>query len=106
MLRLGLILVVPSRVKPRCNKAVRTSALFACRIDVLDDKTGLKLLSLFGIAVPRSYQPPRMVAALRGFAFAAARLLPPFDSCFVSIDILFVDACRKYGFVAKERHHI
>ena len=33
---------------------------------------------LFGIAVPRSYQTPRMVAALRGFAFLAARLLPPF----------------------------
>ena len=82
-MRLGLILVVSSRVRPRCNSAVRTSAVFACRIDVLGDKTGLNRLSRFGIAVPRSYQTPREVAALRGFAFLAARLLPPFDSCFV-----------------------
>ena len=75
-MRLGLILVVSSRVKPRCNSTVRTSAVFACRIDVLDDKTELTRLSRFGIAVPRSYQTPREVAALRGFAFPAAARCP------------------------------
>ena len=59
VLRLGLILVVSSRVRPRCKGRDRTSAVFACRIAVLGDKTGLKLSSLFGIAVPRSYQTPR-----------------------------------------------
>ena len=76
VLRLGLILVVSSRVRPRCNSAVRTSAVFACRFDVWGDKTGLNDHSRFGIAVPRSYQTPRMVAALRGFAILAAARCP------------------------------
>ena len=75
-MRLGLILVVSSRVRPRYNSAARTNAVFACRIDVLGDKTGLNRLSRFGIAVPRSYQTPREVAALRGFAFPASARCP------------------------------
>lgn len=106
VLRLGLILVVSSRVRPRCKEADRTSAVFACRIAVLGDKTELESYSRFGIAVPRSYQTPRMVAALRGFAFVAARSLPPFDSFACTTGILFLVACRKRSFVQSAAHHI
>jgi len=39
VLRLGLILVVFPRVRPRCNLSDRTGAFFACRNDVMGDKT-------------------------------------------------------------------